>query len=73
MSSRTGATRCPGHSRHWFTPYGTPGVILPECVRCGAPNPNWTIELESRRVDLKHGCHSCGVVGGHVRGCYPFT
>jgi hypothetical protein len=25
--------------RHWFAPYGHPGVRLPKCIRCGAPNP----------------------------------
>jgi hypothetical protein len=32
-------SRCAGHSRHWFAPYGVPGVRLPKCIRCGAPNP----------------------------------
>jgi hypothetical protein len=31
--------RCPGHARHWFAPYGHPGLRLPKCIRCGAPNP----------------------------------
>jgi len=30
--------RCKGHARHWFAPHGVPGVRLPKCIRCGAPN-----------------------------------
>lgn len=32
---------CPGHMRHWYTEYGSTGVRLPFCVRCGNPNPRW--------------------------------
>ncbi len=32
-------SRCLGHSRHWFAAYGWPGIRLPKCIRCAAPNP----------------------------------
>lgn len=33
--------RCKGHLRHWFTERGIVGGHLPNCVRCGVPNPRY--------------------------------
>lgn len=30
-------SECPGHGRHWFTRYGSPGERTDRCVRCGKP------------------------------------
>ena len=38
--------KCPGHKRHWFTL--RVGEQRQTCVRCGAPNPRWVVEV----VDL---------------------
>lgn len=34
---REHTVKCPHNERHWFT--GPPGLRLPFCLRCGAPNP----------------------------------
>lgn len=37
---------CPHRMRHWFTIYGAVGLRKPHC-ECGAPNPNWTPEMQA--------------------------
>lgn len=31
-------SECPGYKRHW---YSAGGVKVPNCTRCGAPDPRW--------------------------------
>lgn len=35
---------CPNRARHWFTVYGMVGLRRPDCARCHAPNPKFTVE-----------------------------
>ena len=60
--------RCPNHLRHWFAPYGSPGLVLPHCVRCSAINPKWPEHLP-----WTGRCAICGHVDAHVRGCPRLT
>lgn len=49
--------RCRGHSRHWFSVYGMPGLRSPVCRRCGEPNPRPLdeSELASYRYAVSRG------------------
>lgn len=41
--------------RHWFSPPGLVGVTVPECVRCGAPNPKYTEAVQAEMNFMGYG------------------
>jgi hypothetical protein len=57
-------TRCPGHARHWFSTYGSPGDVRPFCVRCGATNPTCAVCGRRAIYEIANGarCGSCDMV-----------